>query len=136
MPSACCVLHRRRKTFFGRCALLCLLLAACFPKKKTLFEKNFLDLSVEGCALGRLRCLLRAACFNGMNFLGLSVDGRHTGVALLCLLLAACFLKKKNFLREELSRPFCGGTRIGTPTMPTACCLFPEEEKLSSRRTF
>ena len=54
MPSACCVLHRRRKTFFGRCALLCLLLAACFPKKKTLFEKNFLDLSVEGCALGRL----------------------------------------------------------------------------------
>ena len=55
MASACCVLHRRRKTFFG------------------------------------------------MNFLDLSVDGRRTGMR---------------------------------TAMPTACCLFPEEEKLCLRRTF
>ena len=51
------------------------------------------------------------------------------GCALLCLLLAACFLKKKNFVGEELSRPFCGGTHIGTPTMPSACCLLPRRRK-------
>ena len=42
MPTACCLFPEEKKTFF---------------------EKNFLDLSVEGRALGRLQCLLRAACF-------------------------------------------------------------------------
>ena len=59
------------------------------PRRKTLFEKNFLDLSVDGC-------LLRAACF-------IDMDGRRTGMR---------------------------------TAMPTACCLFPEEEKLCLRRTF
>ena len=55
MPSACCLLHRRRKTFFE------------------------------------------------MNFLDVFVDGRRTGMR---------------------------------TAMPTACCLFPEEEKLCLRITF
>ena len=64
------------------------------------------------------------------------------------ILCAACHPKKKNFVGEKLSRPFCGwmpstcfiemdGRRTGMRTaMPTACCLFPEEEKLCLRRTF
>ena len=76
------------------------------PRRKTLFEKNFLDLPVDGC-------LLRASQRWMVGALG---------GALLCLLPAACF-------PEELSRSFCGGMRIGTPTMPSACCLLHRRRK-------
>ena len=78
-----------------------------------LFEKNFLDLSVEACALGRLRCLLCAACFLEENFLDVSVDGRRTGTR--TAMPSACCL-----LPEEHSRPFCGGRRTGTE-VPGSC---------------
>ena len=52
-----------------------------------------------GGALGRLLCLLRTACFE-KNFLDLSMDGRHTGTC--TTMPTACCL-----LPEELSIPFC-----------------------------
>ena len=111
----------------GQGRLLCLYcVLPATPRRKTLFEKNFLDLSVEGRALGRLRCLLRAACFLEdeklffeMNFLDVSVDGRRT--LMRTAMPSACCL-----LPEELSRPFCGGRRTGTEVLKgqgRAVCL-------------
>ena len=81
-------------------SLLCLFcVLPATPRRKTLFEKNFLDLSVEGRALGcALLCLVLAACFQ-KNFLDLSVDGRPIGMR--AAMSSACCL-----LPEELSRLF------------------------------
>ena len=149
MSSACCLLPEELSRLF--------LLAAWFPKKKNLFEKNFLDLSVEeahwdahcyacleGRALGRLLCLFcvlpatpRRKTLFEKNFLDLSVEGRAFGKPTMPILCAACHPRKKNFIWEELSRPFCGGTRIWEAYYAySVCCLPPQEEKLYLRRTF
>ena len=160
MPSVCCLLPEELSRPFcgvtrigtevlkGQGCLLCLFcVLPATPRRKTLFEKNFL-------ALRRLRCLLRAACFLEENFLDVSVDGRRTGMR--TAMPSACCL-----LPEELSRPFCGGRRTGTEVLKgqlravcllgrassrTACgrsikgtgtpTLPIQEEKLYLRRTF
>ena len=132
MPCACCLLPEELSRPFcggrrtgtevlkGQGCLLCLFcVLPATPRRKTLFEKNFLDLSVEGRALRRLQCLLRAACFLEENFLDVSVDGRRTGMR--TAMPSACCL-----LPEELSRPFCGGRRTGTEVLKgqlRAVCL-------------
>ena len=50
--------QRAEEVLKGQGCLLCLFcVLPATPGRKTLFEKNFLDLSVEGRLLGRLRCL-------------------------------------------------------------------------------
>ena len=81
-----------------------ILCAACHPEKKNFVRE---ELSRPFCGW------MPSACFTEM-------DGRRTGRR--TAMPTACF-------PEELSRSFCGGTRIGTPTMPSACCLLHRRRK-------
>ena len=54
----------------------------------------------KGTTIPAARCLLQEEeKLFGKNFLDLSAEGGALGHALLCLVLATCLPKKKNFLR-------------------------------------
>ena len=104
-------------------ALLCLLLAACHLKKKTLFGKNFLDLSVDGRRTGPCTTVPPAGYLPSeeeklfeKNFLDLSEDGRRTGTPTMPILCAVCHPKKKTLFGKN----FLDLSVDGRCTMPAA----------------
>ena len=64
------------------------------------------------------------------NFLDPSVDGRRTGIALLCLLLAACFPKKKTLFEKNFLDLSVEGRALGRLRCLLRAACFIEEEKL------